>query len=616
MTHRLQDLEQRNTLLQQQLTRLRHKSQWFTVAQIGMFLAALGMVACAVTYQPKSLYALLAAVLFVGYLLIRQSDGRNSHNIERQQRLIAAYQREISYFHGDYSCFDEGKDYIDASHPFSFDLDLFGKDSLFQRVCRTVTVGGRNLLAQWLTKEEMDGNRKDFIEGIGLRRQAVEELARHDDFLMDIKASGQQSDKAMERLLRTDWLANALTAAHALELPKRCSPRWLQAMRGVLLTGFYLSIVAALTGSVSVILPITWGTLHLFFATIFPGNSVRRIMVTLQNIHTLSEGLDRIIRFTLAEEFHEEVNKTLQASLQQQAASLAEMEQILQDIDNRNNEAGILLFNVFALIDLNIVRRFKLWQQSSTDFEALIRSVSMLDALVSLASYRQNEPATTWPTFVDTPLLFFEGKGLRHPFLGLQAVANDAMLQDRNFYIITGANMAGKSTYLRTVGISWVMAMAGLPVYAERLTLSPCRLFTGMRTSDDLTHGISYFNAELLRLKQLIGVLDDTPTLVILDEILRGTNSKDKLHGSQIFLEYLSRHNVTAIIATHDLELSQMAEDHSDRFHNYCFEISIGEQVSYDYRITPGIAKNQNATYLLKKMITEETTTMEKKVKK
>jgi len=615
MTHRLQDLEQRNTLLQQQLVHLRHKSQWFTVAQIGMFLAAVGMVACAITYQPKVLYALLAAVLFVGYLLLRRTDGRNSRNIERQQRLIAAYMREISYFRGDYSCFDEGKDYIDASHPFSFDLDLFGKDSLFQRVCRTVTVGGRNLLAQWLTKETADGNHKDFIASIGQRRKAVEELARHDDFLMNVKASGQRSDEAMERLLRTDWLADALTAAHALPLPKRCSPRWLQALRGVLLTGFYLSVVAALTGFVSVILPIAWGTLHLLFASIFPGNSVRRIMTTLQNIHTLSEGLDRIIRLTLAEEFHEEVNKTLQASLRQQAASLAEMEQILQDIDNRNNEAGILLFNVFALIDLNIVRRFKLWQQSSADFETLIRSVSMLDALVSLASYRQNEPATTWPTFVDTPSMVFEGMALRHPFLGLQAVANDAMLQDRNFYIITGANMAGKSTFLRTVGISWVMAMAGLPVYADRLTLSPCRLFTGMRTSDDLTHGISYFNAELLRLKQLIDVLDDTPTLVILDEILRGTNSKDKLHGSQIFLEYLSRHNVTAIIATHDLELSQMAEDHGERFHNYCFEISIGEQITYDYRITPGIAKNQNATYLLKKMITAETTTMEKKAK-
>lgn len=606
MPHRLQDLEQRTALLQQQLTLLRHKSQWFTVAQIGLFLAAVGMVACAITYQPRVLYALLAAILFAGYLLLRRTDGRNSRDIEQQQRLIAAYQREISYFHGDYNCFDEGKDFVNPSHPFSFDLDLFGKDSLFQRVCRTVTVGGRNLLAQWLTKETVDGNRKDFIATIVQRRQAVEELARHDDFLMSIKASGQHSDKAEKRLLRTDWLAEALTAAHALELPKRCSPRWLRGMRAVMLIGFYLSVVAALTGSVSVVLPITWGTLHLLFATIFPGNSVRRIMTTLQNIHTLSEGLDRIIRLTLAEEFHEEVSKTLQASLRQQAASLAEMEQILQNIDNRNNEAGILLFNVFALIDLNIVRRFKLWQQSSADFEALIRSVSLLDALVSLASYRQNEPATTWPMFVDTPSMVFEGKGLRHPFLGMKAVANDAVLQDRNFYIITGANMAGKSTYLRTVGISWVMAMAGLPVYAERLTLSPCRLFTGMRTSDDLTHGISYFNAELLRLKQLIGVLDDTPTLVILDEILRGTNSKDKLHGSQIFLEYLSRHNVTAIIATHDLELSQMAEDHGDRFHNYCFEISIGEQVSYDYRITPGIAKNQNATYLLKKMIAEK----------
>lgn len=606
MTNRLQDLEQRTARLQQQLTRLRHKSQWFTVAQIGMFLATLGMVACAITYQPKVLYALLAAVLFVGYLLLRRTDGLNSRNIERQQRLIAAYQREISYFHGDYSCFDEGKDYINPSHPFSFDLDLFGKDSLFQRVCRAVTVGGRDLLAQWLTKETADGNHKDFIASIEQRRKAVEELARHDDFLMSVKAAGQCSDKAEERLLRTDWLADALTAAHALPLPKRCSPRWLQALRGVLLTGFYLSIIASVTGMVSVTIPIAWGTVHLLLAITFPGNSVRRIMMILQNIHTLSEGLDRIIRLTHVEEFHEEVNKTLQASLRQQAASLAEMEQILQDIDNRNNEAGILLFNVFALIDLNIVRRFKLWQQSSADFEALIQSVSMLDALVSLASYRQNEPGTTWPTFVDTPSMLFEGKRLRHPFLGMKAVANEALLQERNFYIITGANMAGKSTYLRTVGISWVMAMAGLPVYAESLKLSLCRLFTGMRTSDDLTHGISYFNAELLRLKQLIGVLDDTPTLVILDEILRGTNSKDKLHGSQIFLEYLSQHNVTAIIATHDLELSQMAEDHGDRFHNYCFEISIGEQVSYGYRITPGIAKNQNATYLLKKMIAEE----------
>ena len=185
----------------------------------------------------------------------------------------------------------------------------------------------------------------------------------------------------------------------------------------------------------------------------------------------------------------------------------------------------------------------------------------------------------------------------------MKAVANDAVLQDRNFYIITGANMAGKSTYLRTVGISWVMAMAGLPIYAERLTLSPCRLFTGMRTSDDLTHGISYFNAELRRLEQLVTNIDGTPTLVILDEILKGTNSRDKLNGSRLFLEYLTGKNVTAVVATHDLELSHMADGHPDRFHNYCFEIGLGNTVAYTYRISQGIARNQNATFLLKRML-------------
>ena len=125
-----------------------------------------------------------------------------------------------------------------------------------------------------------------------------------------------------------------------------------------------------------------------------------------------------------------------------------------------------------------------------------------------------------------------------------------------------------------------------------------------MRTTDDLTHGISYFNAELLRLRQLIDYCENKPnTLIILDEILKGTNSADKLSGSRLFLEYMSTKNVTGIIATHDLELSKMADNYPSRFHNYCFEIELGTGVSYSYKITPGVARNQNATFLLKNIL-------------
>ena len=167
--------------------------------------------------------------------------------------------------------------------------------------------------------------------------------------------------------------------------------------------------------------------------------------------------------------------------------------------------------------------------------------------------------------------------------------------------------MAGKSTFLRAIGVNYVLAMAGMPVFATDMTVGVFNLFTSMRTTDDLQHGISYFNAELLRLKQLLGSVNENPpcTLIILDEILKGTNSLDKLNGSRMFLEAVSNLPVSGVIATHDLELSRMA-DASERFHNHCFEIELGESVTYSYKITPGVAKNQNATYLLKRILNGE----------
>ena len=161
--------------------------------------------------------------------------------------------------------------------------------------------------------------------------------------------------------------------------------------------------------------------------------------------------------------------------------------------------------------------------------------------------------------------------------------------------------MAGKSTFLRSIGINYLLAMNGLPVFARQLRVSVFHLFTSMRTTDDLTHGISYFNAELLRLKQLLSSLDErVPSLIILDEILKGTNSLDKLNGSRLFLQHIAGRNVTGVIATHDLELSKLEDEQPARFHNYCFEIGLGEDITYSYKITKGVARNQNATFLLK----------------
>ena len=182
---------------------------------------------------------------------------------------------------------------------------------------------------------------------------------------------------------------------------------------------------------------------------------------------------------------------------------------------------------------------------------------------------------------------------------------NDFTINDGEYYIITGANMAGKSTFLRSVGVNYVLAMNGMPVFADSLRVTVFNLFTSMRTSDDLSRGISYFNAELLRLRQLLDSCRQARrTLIILDEILKGTNSLDKLNGSRLFLQAVAKLPVTGIIATHDLELSKMEDDDPGRFHNWCFEIELADNITYTYKITRGVARNQNATFLLKGILT------------
>lgn len=281
----------------------------------------------------------------------------------------------------------------------------------------------------------------------------------------------------------------------------------------------------------------------------------------------------------------------------------ARLSALLDGLDKRGNIMGLVLVDVLGLYDLLLLRRFLRWVETDRwEMEAWMARVVQMDQDVTVATFLYNHPATCWPEVTGEPGVRMEAEGLYHPFLGERAVRNDFRIDDRHFYIITGANMAGKSTFLRAVGVNYVLGRVGMPVFARRLRVSRFRLFSSMRTSDDLAHGISYFNAELLRLQQLKDCLRGEPTLLILDEILKGTNSLDKLNGSRMFLDYVSRQPVSGIVATHDLELSKLE---SARFHNYCFEIDLGTRVTYSYRITPGVARNQNATFLLRQILGE-----------
>lgn len=590
---------------------LKHRNRGFILGEIISFIAFIAFLA-AYTAVDSGMWTLAAAAaMLMLYVVIRRMDVINSRRIEWLEALHGVHERELRYLAGDYKCFDDGARYADPSHPFTFDMDVFGRDSLYNRVCRTLTTGGSDCLARSLAGDPFDG-KPISRQLIDERREAIDELAAMPDWRVRFLASGAAGR------IDTDAIVASLQSVRAMNISRAPLSTPVLTLAMISLTGFYASILLSVFASLPSNIPSLWGVLQFLIVLMLCSGSLKKISKEVDNLHDRMKHYVNIIRHadslrgneasTEKENHESEVSsaelKRLVSQLNGALDSFHETEQILKALNRRGNLA-LVFFDMFLLNDYFLLRRFLKWQNRYLDSVGpWVDAVSRIDALVSMATFRYNEPEAGSADIDETDEVVYEARALWHPFLGRKAVRNDFSILNGNYYIVTGANMAGKSTFLRSLGINYILAMNGMPVFAGSLRVSVFALFTSMRTTDDLTRGISYFNAELLRLRQLIGFCEEHKnTLIILDEILKGTNSADKLNGSRLFLEYISLRNVTGVIATHDLELSRMADGHAGRFHNYCFEIELGTDVTYSYRITPGVARNQNATFLLKELL-------------
>lgn len=584
-----------------QIARRRGRSRGYVAGEIASFLA---MAAClaAITLTEEGMlrwaWGLMAAVCLVGYIVVRQRDACNDSATARLEDLKQTYDHELCALKGDFSCFDDGQRYVDPHHAYTFDLDVFGKDSLYQRMARLVTTGGSDALARRLgsldrpeiaagktAEEASEGGDASAvsvpIEVDDVRyRERIDRLADDEAWRSEFMAYG------VSQKIDTDAIIRALDAARAVPCPRWFGNRAVWLLAVVDIVAFVSAVVLAIADQVNGMLPLWWGMLQFFMVYAACSRTLREVS---KAVGTLNSQLKQLVGV---------IHHLRRASI----PSFDRLQRLLDGLDRRGNIMGLMLIDTFALYDFFLVRRFLCWVAGDADeVGEWISRVITADQDVTIATWRYNHPQTTWAEVHDGDGVTVEARGLYHPFLGDTAIRNDFTIDDRNFYIVTGANMAGKSTFLRSVGVNYIMAMTGIPVFADHLSVSRFCLFSSMRTTDDLAHGISYFNAELLRLQQLMTYCRRRRhTLIILDEILKGTNSLDKLNGSRLFLQTISQMPVSGIIATHDLELSKME---GARFHNYCFEIALGTDVTYSYKITPGVAQNQNATFLLKKMI-------------
>lgn len=603
---------QQSDALSAQIKALKARSHAFVLGEVATFLA---MIACIVFVtltaeaQWRTLEVLLAVVFLAMYVWVRQRDTANDARIARLEDLWQVYDRECRALRGDFSGFDDGQRYVDPHHAYTYDLDIFGRNSLFQRMSRLVTTGGADALARRLCS--MDGRTPEPLDGEGSSaavRERLEALAADETFRSAFIAFGVR-DK-----IDTEALREALRAAGEVRVPRWMGCRVMLLLAWAGIAAFVAVIVLAAMGRVGGMVPLWWGTIQFFVVLLACMGPLREISKAVNRLHGHLRRFVQVAR--LMNEGKVDVFSRLTT--------------LLDGLDKRGNIMGLLLVDTFALYDFFLVRKFHLWQADDREeMERWIDRVVRKDQEVTVATFLYNHPNTCWAEVTDDPGVRLEARGLYHPFLGAKAVPNDFLIDDRHFYIITGANMAGKSTFLRSVGVNCLLARLGMPVFARSLRVSRFRLFSSMRTTDDLSQGISYFNAELLRLQQLIGSLSPVatsssrqggempaedrydkgtmagrePSLIILDEILKGTNSLDKLQGSRLFLEYVSQLAVSGIIATHDLELSKME---GQRFHSYCFEIELGTDVTYSYQITPGVARNQNATFLLRQILADQ----------
>ena len=594
-----------------QVAALKRKNNGFITGELFSFAGILAFVVCYFALDGVTEPYLMGAVLaLVAYFLIRHYDDKNKEQIAHLSALVKVFQNELKALEGDFTPFETGEQYQNPQHAYSFDLDVFGCDSLYNRICRTVTSGGSDKLAESLSREE-PLSQAEIAKRTALQKELTEQGEK---WRMEFMALGEKNGQKID----SSAVADAMEKVSAMEVPAWFGSMASLALGWLLIIGVCTSVLLAAFKIVSVDVTLWWIVAQYLLVFSLCKQTLDKIGSCGGSLRHQLMAYSQILQLIARRDFHSERGKQMQSTLSDALPSFAQLEKILKAFDRRGNFLGLFFTDAFMLSDFFLVRRFLKWKNTyMMKMEEWMDVVSEMDAAVSMADFRCNHPEAVDAELKESESVVFEARNLWHPFLGAKAVKNDFSILDGNYYIVTGANMAGKSTFLRSLGVNYILAMAGMPVFASSLQLSRFRLFSSMRTSDDLTHGISFFNAELLRLEQLMQFCKEKSfrTLIILDEILKGTNSVDKLNGSRLFLESISRLPVSGVIATHDLELSKMEQQHGEeasdsdpmkhRFHNYCFEIDLGTYVTYTYKIQRGVAKNQNATFLLNQIISQ-----------
>lgn len=507
---------------------------------------------------------------------------------------------------------DKGEEFEDPGHRFSYDLDLFGKDSLFQMINMTSTHSGRSMLARMLIKP-LD-SRGEII----LRQEAVAELAGKQTFrqkllshaLLDTKNISLmgENETGKKKKILADTL---LDPEDVYSWAEERNPLYSSAKFKVLITGLPVLSLALLglsvIGIVPAVLPVAGYILQflmLGYRANFRNKSFEIVEKYLKVLKVYSAILEQLEKEIFKSSYIKQLKLGLVNNKKQTASEqIKQLSKLWDQIANRYNFFHIVV-NTATLWDFHCLVRLEDWKKiSGSSVKKWFEVISEAEALSSMSIMVHDNPGYTMPVICEGANDGIIASELGHPLLRSERKCNDITINTQNpILLITGSNMSGKSTFLRTVGLNLMLAYVGMPVCAAQFKCPMLKIYACMRTSDNLGQSVSSFYAELLRVKMVVEAVDrNERVFFLLDEIFKGTNSADRHMGARILINQLDKKGAWGMVSTHDLELADLEENSKGRIRNYHFkEYYKDNRIFFDYKLRKGVSDTRNAIYLMK----------------
>lgn len=582
------------TVLESDIKKVKKKTFILYLARLILFLLVIAFLVLFINFNYSYLFVSLLFVSLVLFLFAVKQNLKLDYLEQFLAHKLTVNKNELNSLEHKYHERERGDEYTNLNPHLANDFDIFGNGSLFQYLNRCSTRIGKSSFAENLCTSELN---EDLINQ---KQQAVKELSEKIELIQDFQAYGMFiSENGDEISSLQSWLDETDEKLNLLQISAYIFP---------LINFVWFALVGfGLFSSNSVAIPIllSLSVIGINRKRINSAHSkLTNTAKTFEKYYTLIKLIeeDNYKSSYLAGLKSKLINDDVKAS-----QSLKALFKLLNSFDVRLNVFASFVLNSLLLFDIHVYCRLAKWKRAHQNVIALwFSALSEFDSLISYATYAyNNQDQVSYPRISDKEFSF-QAHEIGHPLLHPSVRVNNSIqfAGTPSVLIVTGANMAGKSTFLRTLSVNLILAMNGSPVCAKSFVFTPCDIMSSIKIQDSLSNNESYFYAELLRIRDIIDHVNANPrTLVILDEILRGTNTKDKQLGSLGLLEKLISQNSVVIVATHDLVIGELENRYPEIVTNYCFEVELtNDQLIFDYKLKKGISQKLNASFLMKKM--------------